>query len=77
MAARGRRDSRMDRLGLDGFNTPKRTPYHPRNSHVVLAKEGSIIKVIRFGKQGESRPESSSIPRGRLSAAYWAAREEL
>ena len=77
MSSRRRRDSRMNRLGLDGFNIPKRTPYHPRNSHVVLAKEGSIIKVIRFGKQGVSAPESSSIPRGKLSAAYWAEREEL
>ena len=77
MAAGRRRDSRMDRLGLDGFNSPKRTPHHPRNSHVVLAKEGSIVKVIRFGKQGKSAPESSSVPRGKLSAAYWADREEL
>lgn len=35
-----------------GYNKPKRTPSHPTKSHVVLAKEGSTIKMIRFGEQG-------------------------
>ena len=34
------------------YNKPKRTPNHPTKSHVVLAKEGSKIKMIRFGEQG-------------------------
>lgn len=34
------------------YNKPKRTPDHPKSSHVVLAKEGSEIKMIRFGQQG-------------------------
>ena len=33
-------------------NVPKRTPNHPKKSHVVVAKEGSKYKVIRFGEQG-------------------------
>ena len=37
-----------------GFNKPKRTPNHPTKSHVVLAKEGDKIKLIRFGQQGVS-----------------------
>jgi len=37
-----------------GYNKPKRTPNHPTKSHVVLAKEGSTIKMIRFGEQGAS-----------------------
>ena len=37
-----------------GYNKPKRTPNHPKKSHVVLAKEGSTIKMIRFGEQGAS-----------------------
>lgn len=44
----------MKKLGLKGFNIPKRTPNHPTKSHVVMAKEGSQIKLIRFGEQGAS-----------------------
>jgi hypothetical protein len=39
---------------FSGYNSPKRTPKHPTKSHVVLAKEGSEIKMIRFGEQGAS-----------------------
>ena len=42
----------MKRLGLSGFNKPKRTPKHPSKSHVVMAKEGNVTKLIRFGEQG-------------------------
>ena len=35
-----------------GYNKPKRTPDHPTKSHAVLAKEGTTIKLIRFGEQG-------------------------
>ena len=35
-----------------GYNKPKRTPGHPKKSHVVLAKEGDTVKLIRFGQQG-------------------------
>lgn len=35
-----------------GYNKPKRTPSHPKKSHAVLAKEGSKVKLIRFGQQG-------------------------
>lgn len=46
--------SRLNKLGLEGVNKPKRTPNHPTKSHVVLAKEGSQVKTIRFGQQGVS-----------------------
>jgi|TARA_R100001443_G_scaffold5408_2_gene14216 hypothetical protein len=46
------KDPRLKRFGLKGFNKPKRTPKHSTKSHVVLAKEGSKIKLIRFGQQG-------------------------
>jgi len=39
---------------FDGYNKPKRTPSHPTKSHVVLAKEGDKVKLIRFGQQGVS-----------------------
>jgi hypothetical protein len=48
------RDSRLERAGVDGFNKPKRTPSHPTKSHVVVAKSGDQIKMIRFGQQGIS-----------------------
>tara|TARA_A100001391_G_scaffold197003_2_gene176461 strand:- start:1642 stop:1932 length:291 start_codon:yes stop_codon:yes gene_type:complete len=47
-----KRDPRLARYGLSGYNKPKRTPRHKTKSHVVLAKEGSKIKLIRFGQQG-------------------------
>ena len=37
-----------------GYNKPTRTPSHPKKSHVVLAKEGATVKLIRFGQQGVS-----------------------
>ena len=39
---------------FSGYNKPRRTPNHPTKSHVVLAKEGDKIKLIRFGQQGVS-----------------------
>ena len=45
-------DPRIKKFGLAGFNKPKRTPNHPKKSHVVLAKEGDRVKLIRFGMQG-------------------------
>lgn len=37
---------------FQGYNKPKRTPSHPTKSHAVLAKEGKVVKLIRFGQQG-------------------------
>lgn len=42
----------LKRAGVSGFNKPKRTPSHPKKSHIVVAKEGSKVKTIRFGEQG-------------------------
>ena len=47
-----KKDPRLERAGVSGFNKPKRTPKHPKKSHVVVAKEGDKIKTIRFGEQG-------------------------
>ena len=47
-----KKDSRLERAGVQWFNKPKRTPGHPKKSHIVVAKEGSLIKTIRFGEQG-------------------------
>jgi len=47
-----KKDPRLERAGVSGYNKPKRTPKHPTKSHVVVAKEGSKVKTIRFGEQG-------------------------
>ena len=49
-----KKDSRLARAGVEGYNKPKRTPNHPTKSHVVVAKQGDQIKTIRFGQQGVS-----------------------
>lgn len=48
------KDSRLTRVGVSGYNKPKKTPSHPTKSHVVVAKEGDKVKTIRFGQQGVS-----------------------
>ena len=45
-------DPKLTKLGLSGYNKPKKTPNHPTKSHVVLAKVGDQIKTVRFGQQG-------------------------
>ena len=59
-----KKDSRLKRAGVSGFNKPKRTPSHATKSHVVVAKSGDTIKTIRFGQQGVSgagkSPKSAS-----------------
>ena len=47
-----KKDPRLSRVGVSGYNKPKRTPNHPTKSHVVVAKEGDKVKTIRFGQQG-------------------------
>mgnify|MGYP001158327222 CR=1 FL=1 len=49
-----KKDSRLARAGVSGFNKPKRTPSHKTKSHIVVAKVGDKIKTIRFGQQGVS-----------------------
>ncbi len=78
-------DPRLKRAGVSGFNKPKRTPKHPKKSHIVVAKEGSKIKTIRFGQQGVSGDKkntarsrsfkarhSKNIKKGKMSAAWWS-----
>lgn len=52
--------SLLKRIGVSGYNSPKRTPNHPTKSHVVVAKEGDKIKTIRFGQQGVSGSPAKS-----------------
>lgn len=66
-----KKDSRLARAGVSGYNQPKRTPSHPTKSHVVVAKSGDQIKTIRFGQQGVQ----GSPKREGESAASKARRE--
>ena len=52
MAPKKKKDPKLTRAGVAGYNKPKRTPNHPTKSHVVVAKEGNKTKLIRFGQQG-------------------------
>ena len=45
-------DRKLKKYGLREVNKAKITPSHPTKSHVVLAKEGDKVKLIRFGAQG-------------------------
>ena len=47
-----KKDPRLKKAGVSGYNKPKRTPNHPKKSHVVVAKVGTKTKLIRFGQQG-------------------------
>ena len=47
-----KKDPRIQKLGVSGYNQPKKTPNHPTKSHVVLAKVGDEVKTVRFGQQG-------------------------
>lgn len=66
MATKKKKDSRLQRAGVSGYNKPKRTPSHPKKSHIVVAKEGDKIKTIRFGEQGAEtagKPKSGESER--------------
>ena len=54
MATPDRVKNQMKKNGLTSVNKPKRTPNHPKKSHVVMAKEGNSYKLVRFGQQGVS-----------------------
>ena len=62
---------------FSGYNKPKRTPGHPTKSHVVLAKEGDTVKMIRFGEQGAKtagKPKAGESDRMKKKRASFKAR---
>ena len=67
----------LKRYGLSGVNKAKKTPSHPTKSHMVLAKQGDTVKLIRFGQQGVSgspkkanESESYAAPRRSFKARH-------
>lgn len=71
---------------FSGYNKAKATP-GAKKSHAVLAKVGDKVKLIRFGQKGvKGSPEGTkrnkafkarhakNIAKGKMSAAWWAAK---
>ena len=50
-----KKDPRLTKNGLSGYNKPKATPNHPKKSHVVLAKEGDKVKVKFLGQDDRGK----------------------
>ena len=62
---------------FEGHNRPKPTPKHASKSHVVLAKDGAEIKMIRFGEQGAStagKPKAGESDKMKAKRASFKAR---
>lgn len=67
----------LKKHGLEGVNKPKRTPNHPKKSHIVLAKEGDKVKLIRFGEQGAKtagKPKAGESDKMKKKRASFKAR---
>ena len=72
-----KKDSRLERAGVSGSNKPRRTPKHPKKSHVVVAKQGDQVKTIRFGEQGAKtagKPKAGESDRMKKKRASLKAR---
>jgi hypothetical protein len=72
-----KKDPRLARAGVSGFNKPKRTPSHAKKSHVVVAKSGDQVKTIRFGEQGAStagKPRAGESEKMKKKRASFKAR---
>lgn len=69
-----KKNSVLKRIGVSGYNKPKRTPNHPKKSHVVVAKEGDKVKTIRFGEQGA---KTAGKPKAGESARMKAKRKSF
>ena len=75
--SRSSKDSRLKRAGVSGYNKPKRTPNHPKKSHIVVAKEGDKVKTIRFGQQGAKtagKPKAGESRRTKMKRKSFKAR---
>lgn len=58
-------------------NKPKRTPDHPKKSHVVKACYSGTEKIIRFGEQGAStagKPKDGESDKMKKKRASFKAR---
>ena len=84
-----KKDPRLARSGVSGYNKPKRTPSHPTKKFVVVAKEVDKTKLIRIGdakmtikkdqparrKSFRARHKCDTSPPSKLSARYWSCKK--
>lgn len=64
----------LKKHGLKGVNKPKATPSHPKKSHMVLAKVGDKVRLIRFGEKGA---KTAGKPKAGESAKMKAKRRSF
>ena len=67
----------LKKYRLKGVNKPKATPNHPKKSHMVLAKEGNKVKLIRFGEKGAKtagKPKAGESSKMKKKRASFKAR---
>lgn len=68
--------ARVDKKSLK-CNTPRRTPNHPKKSHIVKACSGGVEKIIRFGEQGAKtagKPKKGESDKMKAKRASFKAR---
>tara|TARA_R110002020_G_scaffold19726_13_gene67837 strand:- start:3485 stop:3775 length:291 start_codon:yes stop_codon:yes gene_type:complete len=69
-----KRDPRLKRARVSGYNKPRRTPGHKTKSHIVVAKVGNKVKTIRFGQKGA---KTAGKPKAGESEAMKAKRRSF
>jgi hypothetical protein len=84
-----KKDPKLERAGVSGYNKPKRTPNHATKKFVVVAKKGDKTKMIRFGDQKmtikkdqparrksfRARHKCDTSPPDKLTARYWSCKK--
>lgn len=83
------KDPKLERAGVERYNSPKRLPTGSNKKFIVVAKEGDTTKTIRFGdpdmKIKKSIPERrdsfrarhkcDTDPPSKLTARYWSCKK--
>jgi len=69
-----KRDPRLKRARVSGYNKTRRTPGHKTKSHIVVAKVGNKVKTIRFGQKGA---KTAGKPKAGESEAMKAKRRSF
>ena len=71
-----KKDSRLTRAGVSGYNKPKRTPNHPTKSHVVVAKSGDKIKIRAARRQRRRQEPKDKVRESPAQVIQSASRQE-
>ena len=73
-----KRKAAVKRAGVSGINKPKRTPSHPKKSHIVVTtKPNGDPLTIRFGQKGAStagKPKAGESDRMKAKRKSFKAR---